>query len=343
MKRIRIGQIGTGHFHAEATLATILKYPEVFDVVGIAEVSPEAYKTYGNRKTYQGLSWMTPEELLARSDLDAVLVETNEWDLVPVAQKCLDAGVHVHLDKPAGEDIEAYAKLLRQAKQKQRLVQLGYMYRYNPAIQYCYRALANQELGEIFEIDAVMSTEHVLPVRQYLSRFRGGTMYIFGCHLIDLLISFMGRPDRIVPFQGKTGFDGVDFYDNGLAVFEYPKGACTIRTTSNEVKGYDRRQLVICGSKGTIEIKPLENPTMMTIAMADHTKGPVEYLHDHHAVKSTIDLPVLPGRYDTQLLDFAAMIRGEKDNPFSYEHELLVQQATLLASGFDIGLEEIPL
>ena len=38
MKRIRIGQIGTGHFHAEATLATILKYPDVFDVVGIAEV-----------------------------------------------------------------------------------------------------------------------------------------------------------------------------------------------------------------------------------------------------------------------------------------------------------------
>jgi predicted dehydrogenase len=343
MKRIRIGQIGTGHFHAEATLATALKYPDVFEVVGIAEVSPEAYKTYRNKKTYQGLTWMTPEELLANPDLDAVLVETNEWDLVPVAQKCMDAGVHVHLDKPAGEDIDAYAKLLRQAKHKQLLVQLGYMYRYNPAIQYCYQALANQELGEIFEIDAVMSTEHVLAVRQYLSRFRGGTMYIFGCHLIDLLISFMGKPERIIPFQGQTGFDGVAFYDNGIAVFEYPKGACSIRTSSLEVKGYDRRQLVICGSKGTIEIKPLENPTVMTVAMADHSKGPAEYLHDHHAIKRTIDLPELPGRYDTQLLDFAAMIRGEKANPFTYEHELLVQQATLKASGFDISLDEIPL
>jgi predicted dehydrogenase len=188
-----------------------------------------------------------------------------------------------------------------------------------------------------------MSTEHVLAVRQYLTRFRGGTMYIFGCHLIDLLISFMGKPERIIACQGKTGFDGVDFFDNGLAVFEYPRGACTIRTSSVEVKGYDRRQLVICGSKGTIEIKPLENPTVMTIAMADHSTEPGEYLHDHHAVKRTIDLPELAGRYDTQLLDFAAMVRGEKTNPYTYEHELLVQQATLRACGFDVELEKIKL
>jgi predicted dehydrogenase len=336
MRKIKIGQIGTGHFHAEAKLAAVRKFPEVFEVVGIAEANPDNWARYGNQKTYRDLPRLDPEDLLAWPGLDAVLVETNEWDLVPVAQQCIDAGVHIHLDKPGSENLTAYARLLETAKQRNLTVQLGYMYRYNPAIQYCYEAASSGLLGDLFEIDAIMSTEHTREVRQYLTHFRGGTMFIFGCHLIDLVISLMGKPERIVPFQKRTQIDGVDLADNGLAVFEYTNGTATIRTTSVEVKGYERRQLVLCGSKGTIEIKPLECPTVMTLAMTNHIDGPVAYMHDNHVQRQTIPLPELTGRYDDQLLDFAGMVRGERVNPFTYEHEFLVQQATLQACGMDL-------
>ena len=82
-------------------------------------------------------------------------------------------------------------------------------------------------------------------------------MFIFACHLIDLVVSLLGRPDRIVPFERQTRSD-VEMCDNGLIVFEYPRTTVTIRTASLEVEGYQRRQLVVCGDQGTIDIQPLE-------------------------------------------------------------------------------------
>jgi predicted dehydrogenase len=70
------------------------------------------------------------------------------------------------------------------------------MYRHNPAIQFCQRAVREGWLGQIFEVHAVMSRQQPLAYRQWLAQFRGGTMYIFGCHLIDLVVSMLGKPDR---------------------------------------------------------------------------------------------------------------------------------------------------
>lgn len=342
MQRIKIGQIGIGHFHAEGKMATVRKHPDVFEVVGIAESDPANMAKYAGHPTYRGLTWMSQDELLAHPGIQAVLVETNEWDLVPAAKCCVSAGLHVHLDKPAGEDLNAYAVLLREAQRKRLAVQLGYMYRYNPAVQYCYQAVKSGLLGEIFAVDTVMNTEHTREVREYLGRFYGGTMYIFGCHLADLVIALLGMPDDIVPHQKKTWLDGVDVYDSGLAVFSYPHGTSTVRTTSVEVKGFARRQLVISGSRGTIEVKPLEGPPALTLALAEYPRKHAEYSHDADVRLQTIALPGTAGRYDEQLLDFAAMVRGDKENPFSYAHELQVQAATLKASGFAIDLQHLP-
>ena len=40
------------------------------------------------------------------------------------------------------------------------------------------------------------------------------------------------------------------------------------------------------------------------------------------------------------ILDFAAMVRGEKENPFSYETELHVQQLVLAACGCSAAVPE---
>ena len=152
-------------------------------------------------------------------------------------------------------------------------------------------------------------------------------MYIFGCHLIDLVIGFRGRPGAVTPFLGKTRHEGVDVYDNTLAVLEYPNGPSTVRVSSVEVNGYGRRQFVVLGTKGSIEIKPFERPTVVTYA-----EGGGDIYCD---CKRVIELPSMGGRYDELLLDFARCVRGEKENPFGYEHELLVHKATLKASGFE--------
>jgi len=212
-------------------------------------------------------------------------------------------------------------------------VQLGYMYRNNPAVQFCQRAVREGWLGQVFEIDCVMSVTHGLSYRKYLAQFRGGSMFIFACHLIDLVVSLMGKPDRIVSFPRQTRMDvGVEMCDNGLIVFEYPKTTVTIRTASLEVEGNQRRQLVVCGDQGTVDIRPLERsgPLALRLALSEardaYKKGYQE-----------VSFPPPPGRYDFQLIELARIIRGEIENPYPLEHELLVQQCLLEACGYPLS------
>lgn len=324
-QRIKIGQIGIGHNHASAKMAAVRKLADHYEVVGVVEPDPEWRKKRGNDPAYRDLTWMTEEQLLNTKDLAAVAVETDVCDLVPTAARCVAAGMHLHLDKPGSESLAPFKQLLDEAGRRQLTVQLGYMYRNNPAVQFCFRAVREGWLGQVFEIHAVMSKDQPLAYRQWLSQFRGGTMYIFGCHLIDLVIAMLGKPDRITPYQRQTQPE-VELFDNGLAVFEYPRTTVTIRTASLEVNGYERRQLVVCGDQGTIDIRPLE-PPKLRLALAK-PRDPFQQGYQD------VDLPPMPGRYDDQLIELAQIIRGEIENPYPLAHELAVQEALLAACGY---------
>ena len=336
-QRIKIGQIGTGHEHASAKMATFRKLSDHYEVVGIAESDPELRKRREKDTAYRDLTWMTEEQLLGTKGLQAVAVEVNSGDdrLIPITANCIDSGMHVHLDKPGGQSFSAFKKVLDEAGRRNLTVQLGYMYRNNPAVQFCIRAVRQRWLGQVFEVHCVMSRMHSPSYRKYLSQFRGGTMFIFACHLIDLVVTLLGRPDRIVPFQRQTRSDvDVEMCDNGLIVFEYPRTTVTIRTASLEVEGYERRQLVVCGDQGTIDIQPLETfycrppqPQKLRLALSQardsFEKGCQE-----------VSFPQMPGRYDYQLIELAQIIRGERKNPYALEHELLVQKCLLEACGY---------
>ena len=328
MSRIKIGQLGIGHNHAAEKMATLRKLSDLYEVVGVAEPDPQWRKRRGGLAAYAGLKWMTEEELLAVEGLCAVAVETDVCDLVPAAARCIDAGMHLHLDKPGGETLEPFRQLMTEARRKHLTVQMGYMFRSNPAVQFCFRAVREGWLGRVFEIDAVMSRMDGADYRKWLSGFHGGAMYIFGCHLIDLIVAMMGEPQRVVPYQKRTWADVDDLYDNGLAVLEYPHATATVRTAVVEVDGFKRRQLGICGDEGTLELRPIEPPTLR-LTLAKDRGG-------FHSGCQEVELPPVPGRYDDQLIELARVIRGEVGNPCSLEHELAVQEATLRAAGYSL-------
>ena len=75
---------------------------------------------------YRDLKWMTEEELLNTKGLRAVAVETFIRDLVSTAARCIDAGMHIHLDKPGGETSGPFKQLLDEAGRRDLAVQLGY-------------------------------------------------------------------------------------------------------------------------------------------------------------------------------------------------------------------------
>ncbi len=82
------------------------------------------------------------------------------------------------------------------------------MYRSNPAIGLCFRALREGWLGEVLEAHAVMSQFDGDPYRRFLAGYPGGAMFNFGSHLIDLVVAMLGRPENVVAFWKETTFSG---------------------------------------------------------------------------------------------------------------------------------------
>ena len=322
---IKIGQIGIGHNHGAGKMSAVRKFPDLFQVIGYAEDNEEWVQKRGQLSCYADLPRLSEAELLAQCD--AILVECDVWNLTKTAQRCIDAGKHIHMDKPASGTLEEYKTLLDTAKAKNLTVQLGYMYRYNPAIRKCMELIESGALGEIFSINAEMSTRHTDEYREWLRHFSGGTMYIFGCHLIDLIVKILGKPETVITRNKHSGLNGIDVADNCFALLDYRNATAKVTTASVENNGWGRRQFVVCGTKGTVEIKPLEIPTTMTLSTSEMITI------DYAVCKQDIEIPDTPSeiRYDEMMQEFAAILQGEKPNPYSYDHEYAVQEVLLRA------------
>ncbi|MDB5335646.1 MAG: putative dehydrogenase [Planctomycetaceae bacterium] len=320
--KIKIGQIGVGHAHASKL--SVYRASDDYEVVGIVEPDAKLRQQAETQAPFSGLKWMTQEQLLNESGLQAVLAETRVRDLLNTAETCVAAGKHVHLDKPAGESFPRYRGLLQLAEKSKLLVQMGYMFRYNPAVVLLRRCLAEGWLGEVFEVHAVMS-KVVGPVqRKELAEYPGGIMFELGCHILDLVIGVLGKPNGVTPFPRHSSTLDDKLLDNMLAVLTYPRATATVKSSALEVDGGDRRHLVVCGSEGTFHIQPLDNPS----ARVTFSKPRGEFKKGYQDVK----FPKYE-RYVDDAVDMARVIRGEKVCDFSYEHDLTVQTTLLQACG----------
>ena len=321
---IKIAQIGTGHAHAGGKME-VYRASKEFDVVGVFEPDEQRRKRVEGKGVYKDIPFMTLEQLLNVKGLQAVAVETEVKDLLKYADICINAGLHIHLDKPAGSHLPTYKKILDKADQKKCFIQLGYMYRFNPAVMFMMDILKKGWLGTPFSVHTVMGKVLGSSTRKELSEYPGGIMFELGCHVIDLTVSALGKPEKVTAFPQSAKSSHDDGYlDNMLAVFEYKNANASVRSLGMEVEGFARRHFVLCGTEGTCHIQPLDRPSIKLALSKPRDKYRKGYQEINYGPYK---------RYVGDATDFAAMIRGEKGNDFPSSHEFAVQQAVLLASG----------
>lgn len=324
-ERIKVGQIGVGHAHA--TKLGVYRTSPDYEVVGVVEPDDGLWTAAANLSAYKGLNRLTREALLKTPGLQAVLVETRVRDLLDNAEACVDAGLHVHIDKPAGESLPQFRRILKTAEAKKLVVQMGYMYRYNPAVVLLREFLKNGWLGEVFEVHAVMSKTIGAAERKKLAEYRGGLMFELGCHVLDLVVGVLGTPKEVASFNRHSSPLDDGLPDNMLAVLSYPKATATVKSTALEVDGGDRRHLVVCGTEGTFQIQPLDNPSAkITLAKprGEYRKGTQEVKFPKYV------------RYVDDAADMAKVIRGEAAFGFPPRHDLAVQETLLRACGLPL-------
>ena len=340
MSKLKIAQIGAGHDHAQCAIRTLKLESDIYDLIGYAVVpgDEEMYEAY--KDAYDGVAQMSVDEILSYPGLDAVFIETEDRRLTEYAIKAAEKGLHIQMDKPGSESDEDFDRLVDLVKEKKLVFHMGYMYRYNPEIIKLKEKIKEGKLGEIYAIEAQMNCLHNQKKRQWLGNYPGGMLYFLGCHLVDLVYGILGTPEEVIPLSTSIGTDGVTADDFGMAVFKYKNGVSFVKSTAVEVGGFERRQLVVCGTKGTVELKPLEwAGENIPGVFQPHTTGVFEAYDDETTTWQTPGKRYVSdsfGRYDTMFRSFAAYIKGEKENPYTYEYERGLHKLILKACGKEI-------
>lgn len=332
MRKIKIAQIGTSQYsHGSDIFQSLTKQKDIFEVVGYALPENEREKFPNRMGVFEGYYEMSVEEILNNPEIEAVTVETEEIYLTKYAKMVADHDKHIHMEKPGSPSLSKFEELIETAKKNGTVFHTGYMYRYNPYVKELMQKVRNGELGEIISVEAQMNSCHPIISRQWLENFPGGMMFFLGCHLIDIILQIKGKPEKIIPFNSCTGNNGVTSEDFGMAIFQYKDGVSFVKTTADEYGGSARRQLVVVGTKGTVEIKPIEMPTTGGLYSQMRTCKDTDAWGDLGEItkSDTYD------RYDDMMASFAAMVRGEKENPWGYDYELELYKTILKACGSD--------
>ncbi len=89
-------------------------------------------------------------EDVLNSQAEAVVVEGHVYQNLDYAERALAAGKHVLLEKPAGVDLSQLERLHKLAEDKGLMLQMAYMWSYNPAVAEMLRLVREGSLGQVF-------------------------------------------------------------------------------------------------------------------------------------------------------------------------------------------------
>mgnify|MGYP000973142890 CR=1 FL=1 len=143
MNTIRTGVIGVGHlgYHHARNYAAL----EGVDLVGVADLDPEKRAKAAADFGVPGVE--TVRELLALG-VDAVSVVTPTVAHLEAARPCLEAGVHVLVEKPIAPSIAEAEAMVALAREHGCILQVGHIERFNGAVLALVKAIAKPRFIE---------------------------------------------------------------------------------------------------------------------------------------------------------------------------------------------------
>ncbi|MFO1461487.1 MAG: Gfo/Idh/MocA family oxidoreductase [Verrucomicrobiota bacterium] len=317
-RKIRLGFLGAAYSHFAGKYEVALRSPD-FEVIGVCEENPE----FRNRKSATA-RWMSFTDLAM--ECEALVIESEVRRHAPDALRALEAGKHVHIEKPPAASLATFEEILNLAAQKRRVIQVGYMWRYNPGLNALLDAARNGSLGEIFSVRATMNTLADEEARRDWAEFRGGAMFEQGCHLVDAVVRMLGRPDRVTPYLQQLGRPVDSLADNTLAVLEYPRCLAVISSAPRQPHAGPHRFMEITGTQGIGRLHPIEPPHLTLETTSCGNKN--------EPVRTEPGFPEYR-RYVDDFAAFAAAIRDERPLAVTPATERLVHETVLRACGME--------
>src|SRR5262249_18837778 len=221
----------------------------------------------GASPLFQGLRWLSMDDMLGDKSLDLVVFEGEVRDAVPFGMRVLDAGKHLHLEKPPTNKMQPFREMVEVARKRDRKLQLGYIWRFHEGTDAALKASHEGWLGDVFMIRATINSDRDAKQRAVEGRFPGGSMFELGGHVIDRVVALMGKPSQVKAWlrHDKKIQDSVK--DNTLAVFEYPSALAVIVSSNRDAASH--RSFEVIGTDGSILIEPMEGASILHSRMRE--------------------------------------------------------------------------
>lgn len=263
-KAVRIGLIGTGRFgrlHLK-----VLRQLAGAEVVALADVNGEALAAAAAEFGFPDSALHAdPLELIARGDLDAVDIVSDEPSHGPLTLAALDSGKHVIVEKPLAVSLPEARAILAKAEAAGKQALVGHISRFSQPYYTIKRRLTAGGLGRI----AAIRTKRNFS-RDWFDSFgkRVHPVYESGVHELDLLLWYTGARCRTVAAfeRNMSGYEHPDLFsallqfENGVVAtldssWLVPPGAPRNLTETLELDGTIDAHIELIGEFGTAQYR----------------------------------------------------------------------------------------
>lgn len=301
MERLRVAVIGTGSIgrnHARV----FSELPEV-ELVAVCDTDMSVAKDVADR--YRTQAFTQYQEMLEKLRPTAVTVAVPTAQHMEVALVALEIGVNLLVEKPIAATLEEGRQIIEKAHSRNRLLMVGHIVRFNPAMQQLKLRLQRGEIGRIFQIICRR-------VGPFPARIRDvGVVIDLAPHDLDLM-RYLTEMDPIRVFCETEQRLHTDHEDLLLGLLRFPDGI-TASLEINWLTPTKVREVIVLGERGMFRVDDLtqdlyfyENaevgdkiwPALQTL------KGVSEGSMTRFAVE----------RYEPLKAELSAFVRAIKDN-----------------------------
>ena len=242
---ITIGYIGNGKSTNRYHLPYVLQRKYKFNVKTI-------YARNLNKNDWDkipGINYTDNlNDLLADNDIDLIVICTNVDSHFEYAKLVLENNKHCLVEKPFMENLVQTKQIQALAKEKNLVIQAYQNRRYDSDFITTKNVIESNKLGELLELEMHFDY-YRLETSESIKSYNANQSYLYnhGCHTIDQVISYFGKPDnmhmdvrQLLGQHRMNDYFDLDFYYNNFKV--------SIKSSFFRVK--ERPSFVVYGKKG---------------------------------------------------------------------------------------------
>lgn len=199
--KVRLGVIGNGDA-AAMVLGDVIK-SDHFEVVAAVDTDPRARARFSEQ--FNAPTCESVDELLERFDVDGVYIATPTKLHERQTIACLDAGVHVLVEKPISTTLEAAELMIATAKEQGLTLMVCHKRSVDRPIIAMYQIIQSGELGKVRAVHRWHYTDWFYRPRGFDERApeTGGVVLRQGAHEYDVIRLLAGTPAKAL--RGMTG------------------------------------------------------------------------------------------------------------------------------------------